>query len=194
MELGKDFYPSNTWSHELEENKEVKPGQLLLAEPFMSDQNFKRSVTMLCEHNGEDGTLGFILNKPSELLIHEVVEEFPEFNSRVFFGGPVQSDTLHFLHTLGETLGECQQVTEGVYWGGNFETIKLLAQSGELNTHEIRFFLGYAGWSTEQLEEEIQSNSWIINPGSYDDVFVTPPNRLWKETLQTMGGCVPNHE
>ena len=86
------------WSYEFEKNKTLKPGQLLLSEPFMYDENFKRTVVLICEHNLTNGTVGLILNKPINLRLNELVENFPPFNEPVFLGGPVGAETIQFLH------------------------------------------------------------------------------------------------
>ena len=75
--------------------QEVASGKVLLAEPFMLDPNFKRSAVLLCEHS-EEGSVGFIMNKPLNMRIDELIDGFPEFDSEVFFGGPVQTDTIHY--------------------------------------------------------------------------------------------------
>ena len=107
---------------------QVSTGKVLLAEPFMVDPNFRRSAVLLCEHNDE-GSIGFIMNKPLQMSIDELIEDFPEFDSEVFFGGPVQTDTIHYVHNLGELLEESVEVSRGVYWGGDFEKLKFLIQS-----------------------------------------------------------------
>ena len=74
-----------------------KKGRLLASEPYLPDPNFERTIILLTEHN-EDGSVGFVLNKPSESIINEVVEEIKGFQSKIYIGGPVQQDTLHFIH------------------------------------------------------------------------------------------------
>jgi putative transcriptional regulator len=108
-------------------SQQVYNGTVLLAEPFMLDPNFKRSAILLCEHNKE-GSVGFIMNKPLDMRIDELIEGFPEFESEVLFGGPVQTDTIHYIHNIGELLEGSRQVTDGVYWGGDFEKLKIFNQ------------------------------------------------------------------
>ncbi|MBL7792479.1 MAG: YqgE/AlgH family protein, partial [Saprospiraceae bacterium] len=129
--------------------EEVKNGSLLIAEPFMLDPNFKRAAVLLCEHSPE-GSIGFILNKPLGMRIDELIEDFPEFDSEVFFGGPVQTDTIHYIHCVGDLLEESVKLTDGVYWGGDFEKLKFLISSQLILPQDIRFFLGYSGWSEGQ--------------------------------------------
>ncbi len=176
------------WSYEFEKDKEIKAGQLLLSEPFMFDENFKRTVVLVCEHNEEDGTVGLILNKPVNLRLNDVVEGFPPFKGKVFLGGPIGTDTLQFLHSLGNKIEDSLQLAKGLYWGGNFEQMKLMMSAGEIQPDEIRFYLGYSGWSPNQLMEEMKVNSWIVSPAKRQYIFQSDFNQLWKEVMLGMGG------
>ena len=133
--------------------REIKTGSVLLAEPFMFDSNFKRSAILLCEHN-EEGSIGFILNKELDMQVDELIADFPSFDGKVFFGGPVQTDTIHYIHNVGNLLEDSVKVVPGVYWGGDFEKLKFLIQSDMIKPHNIRFFVGYSGWSDGQLGDE----------------------------------------
>lgn len=176
------------WGYEFEKNKSLQPGQLLLSEPFMEDENFRRTVVLLCEHHPENGTVGIILNKAIKLRLEELVENFPPFKGKVFLGGPVGTDSLQFLHSLGDELEGTIRLSEHLYWGGNFEQLKLMIKEGKVGVNDVRFYLGYSGWSVGQLEEEMKSNSWIIAKASFKYVFQTPADMLWKEVMQNMGG------
>ena len=176
------------WSYEFEKDKELTPGQLLLSEPFMLDENFRRTVVLICEHTEENGTVGLILNKPINLRLNDVVEGFPPFDGKVFLGGPVGTDTLQFLHRMGDEIEDSLQIAEDLYWGGNFEQVKLLMELGEIETDKIRFFLGYSGWSPDQLLQELKVNSWILSPAKSDHIFRVNYENLWKEVMVEMGG------
>jgi len=120
-------------------NFEIKTGIILLAEPFMMDPNFRRTALLLCEHSAH-GSLGFVMNRPTNSRIDELMDDFPEFDCPVFWGGPVQTDTLHYLHLAGELLADCIQVADGVYWGGAFEELKFLVRSGLILPDQIPLF------------------------------------------------------
>ena len=177
-----------TWSYEFEKSKELKAGQLLLSEPFMPDENFRRTVVLVCEHNNENGTVGLIINKPINLRLNDIVEDFPPFKGKIFLGGPVGTDTLQFLHPLGNEIEGSVRLSENLYWGGNFEQIKLMVQQNRITPSQIRFYLGYSGWTVGQLDGELKDNSWIITPGTYQQIFQTPHDALWKEVMRNMGG------
>ena len=165
----------------------IKSGNILLSEPFLEDPNFRRTVIFLCEHHKE-GTIGFILNKPLDIKISEAMPDLKGFNARLFFGGPVQTDTMHFLHNLGDLIDDSVEITKGVYWGGNFEMVKELIAKNAVKPSNFRFFLGYAGWGKKQLFNEIRHKSWFVEKGKYDYVFKNSPKNLWKKILKEMGG------
>jgi putative transcriptional regulator len=162
-------------------------GRLLASEPYLPDPNFERTIILLTEHN-QDGSVGFILNKPSETELSEVMDNIKNLQAKVNIGGPVQQDTLHFLHRHPD-LAESISISDGIFWGGNFEQLLLLIETNQINPLDIKFFLGYSGWSPGQLEEEISADSWIISDQISEDlIFETPPEAMWKKSLQQLGG------
>lgn len=168
------------------EKLQVKTGNLLVAEPFMLDPNFKRSVVLMCEHN-EEGSLGFILNRKLDVYIDELVDSFPDFPSKVYFGGPVQTDTIHYLHNVGDLLEDSREVARGVYWGGSFEKLKFLISTEVITADNIRFFLGYSGWSEGQLTEELKIGSWVVADMDPNYLFKTKASKLWNQVLTHKG-------
>src|SRR5688572_33297314 len=104
-------------------SNKLKPekGRLLISEPFLPDPNFERTVVLLCEHN-EEGSFGFVLNKPSDLKLGELMEDLGNMDEVVFVGGPVQQDTLHFIHR-NVTIPNAVEVAGSVHWGGDFESL-----------------------------------------------------------------------
>lgn len=164
----------------------AKSGRLLVSEPFMQDQYFKRSVVLLTEHN-DNGSFGLILNKPIPMYLNEAIENAPAFDSKLALGGPVQKETLHYLHRLGDRIPNSKKVMEGVYWGGDFEVIKTLILSGDLQPGDIRMFVGYSGWAEGQLNSELESKSWIVTRASKDILFNAKPQKLWSSILESMG-------
>jgi putative transcriptional regulator len=178
----------NVWSYEFEKGKGVTPGKLLLSEPFMFDENFRRTVVLVCEHTESNGTVGLILNKPINLRLNDVVEGFPPFKGKIFLGGPVGTDTMQFVHKLGDKIENSLKLAENLYWGGNFEQLKDMMASGEVMPDDVRFFLGYSGWSKGQLEDELKDNSWIIADASSQHLFDVPHELLWKSIMKELGG------
>jgi len=164
----------------------VEAGYLLISEPFLPDPNFERAVVLICEHKTETGSFGFILNKPTELAVAEVMEVEAVHNS-VFLGGPVEQNTLHFIHTF-DTIRNAIPLKNGVYWGGDFEQLRLYAESGMVSSSNCRFFMGYSGWGKNQLKTELEQNSWIIAKINLKQIFQIPPEELWRSILRIMGG------
>ena len=164
----------------------VKSGTVLLSEPFMWDSNFKRSAVLLCEHN-EEGSLGFIMNKPLNMQVDELIGDFPEFDADVFFGGPVQTDTIHYIRNVGDLLEDSVKVAQGVYWGGDFDKLKFLIDTGLILPQNIRFFVGYSGWSGGQLLEEMGLGSWVVAPMDANYLFKSEPEYLWEKVMSNKG-------
>lgn len=169
-----------------EQKISAKAGRLLVSEPFMQDSYFKRSVVLLTEHN-ERGSFGLILNKPIPMYLNEAIENAPVFDSKLALGGPVQKETLHYLHTEGDRIPNSTQVMDGVFWGGDFEIIKELIAIGELTPKQIRMFVGYSGWAEGQLDSEMDSKSWIVAMATKEILFSTKPENLWSRVLEKMG-------
>jgi len=153
-------------------------GRLLISEPYLPDPNFQRTVILLCEHN-EEGSFGFVINRPSNLKLSDVVEIDGSFQANVYVGGPVQQDTLHFLHLAGDTLEGAAEIIDGLHWGGNFEQLSIMIASNSIETDDLRFYIGYSGWGSGQLDKEIEENSWIVAPGLEGaDLLHTPVDGL----------------
>ncbi|MBN2164875.1 MAG: YqgE/AlgH family protein [Marinilabiliaceae bacterium] len=166
----------------------IKPakGRVLIAEPFLQGPYFNRSIIILTEHN-KNGSVGFVLNKSSELYPDEVIEDLLNFKGELFIGGPVSSNTLHFLHTLGDTIPGAIRVTKNLFWGGNFDNIKDLINKGEIDESSIKFFAGYSGWEPGQLEREIAENSWIVTNLDVEMIMSNNIDNIWKESMEKMG-------
>ncbi|MGA2668511.1 MAG: YqgE/AlgH family protein [Ignavibacteria bacterium] len=167
-------------------NEEPAKGKILISEPFLNDPNFKRTIILLSEH-GEEGSIGFILNKPTQFKMSQLVDDFPEFDAPVFYGGPVQVNTLQFIHRAGDIIEDSTEILPGLFWGGSFEILRLLIESKQVKPEDFIFFIGYSGWSEGQLEDELKINSWIVTSASAENIFSDEPDKLWTETLKKMG-------
>jgi putative transcriptional regulator len=166
---------------------EPASGILLIADPFLKDPNFLRSVVLLCEHQTE-GSFGFVLNRPFENTLDELIPELEGFPIPVFEGGPVQKDSLHFLHQLPVEIPGGQEIIKGVYWGGDFEAVISLLKEGRLNPDKIRFFIGYSGWSEGQLNTEMTEKTWLTVAAEKELVFHEKYQEIWKAALRHLGG------
>ena len=163
-----------------------KQGRVLIAEPFLPGEYFSRSAVLLVQ-SSEEGHVGFILNKPTDLHIRDLFKGFPDFESNAFLGGPVSVDKLFYLHTLGEKIPESLQVNDNLYWSGDFDHLIALIRAGLVDEEQVRFFLGYSGWSPGQLEAEIADHSWVVVEPSIESILMSDEN-FWNESVKSIGG------
>ena len=161
-------------------------GRVLIAEPFLSGNYFNRSVVLLVAHS-DKGAVGFILNKRVDFPIHDIFPGFPEFNAKVYLGGPVSTDSVYFIHKLGSQLPGSIQVLENLYWGGDFEELKRLIKIGVIKSSDIRFFLGYSGWDSGQLEREIKEDSWLVTDVDEETVMRELNQASWVDFVKKAG-------
>jgi putative transcriptional regulator len=168
--------------------EKLKKGQLLIAEPsIIGDLSFNRSVILLADHNHE-GSVGFILNKPLDYTINDLIPEI-EASFKIYNGGPVEQDNLYFIHTIPELITGSVEISNGIFWGGDFELTRSLINEGKINKEDIRFFLGYTGWSANQLESELKENSWIMIANNYKSTILSKSSsQFWKEKIIELGG------
>lgn len=157
-------------------------GKVLVSEPFLQDAYFKRSVVLLTEH-GDDGSLGFVLNNPIAFDPEQILADFPSTNAMVGIGGPVRTDTIHYLHQLGDLIPESVHVINDIFWDGDFEAVKVAILSGELSDRNIRFFVGFSSWSPGQLAREIKENSWLVTELDPVSIMTGDGVDLWRKTL-----------
>ncbi|WP_445454123.1 YqgE/AlgH family protein [Flavobacterium sp. 25HG05S-40] len=168
--------------------EKLQKGVLLLAEPsIIGDLSFNRSVILLADHTME-GSVGFILNKPLTYTINDLLPEITS-DFKVYNGGPVEQDNLYFIHNIPELIPNSIEISNGIFWGGDFESTKDLINTGIIKKKNIRFFLGYTGWDAEQLESEMQSNSWILTKNVYENkILGKASTHFWKEKIVELGG------
>ncbi len=164
-----------------------EPGKVLLAEPFMADAHFGRKAILLCEHN-EEGSFGFVLNNFIEVGLNELIDDLPAFESKLSLGGPVKKSNLFYLHTI-EGGPDSIEIKSGLHMGGDFEWVKEALRDGRANSKNLRFFIGYSGWTPGQLLEEVQSHSWFITDASVETIMKTGYDEelFWRELIGAMG-------
>lgn len=168
-------------------NLNPEKGYLLIAEPsILGDISFNRSVILLAEYS-LDGSVGFILNKPLEYTIKDLIPEI-EASFRIYNGGPVEQDNLYFIHKIPDLIPNSIEISYGVFWGGDFDSVKRLINQGKLSDKDIRFFLGYSGWDTNQLTNELISNSWVLTENIYKSSIIEKDDiSFWKEKMLELG-------
>lgn len=162
-----------------------KQGSILISEPSLRDFYFRQSVILLAEHNDE-GTFGVIVNKPIETSLKNIIKGFSGYNLPVYLGGPVKTDSIFFIHTR-EDVDESLPIMQGLYWGGNLDTIKKMLKNKVMSPREIRFFVGYSGWSPNQLDRELKEKSWVLSQTTVPEIINDHPEKLWSNYLKNMG-------
>jgi len=166
----------------------LNKGQLLIADPLiLGDASFARAVILLTAHNKE-GSVGFILNKP---LQYSITDLLPEIDTpfKVYNGGPVEQDNLYFIHDVPQLIPNSVEISNGIYWGGCFESVKELIKQQKIGKNNIRFFLGYTGWDENQLELEMEQNSWIATSNTHENKIISKSTtHFWKEKIIELGG------
>lgn len=170
----------------------LRSSSLLISQPFLGDPNFERTVLLLCRHDEEDGTFGLVLNRSSNLHLGDVLQlpvpdESPVAQLPLYVGGPVQPDTLHYLHQR-QDVPDAHSLGQGVYWGGDFEVLLGLLLSGEVDPADVRFYVGYSGWTAGQLASEVAENVWIVHPDAAGKVFTLDNDAFWQAILREKGG------
>ena len=167
-------------------NEPTNKGSILISDPFSDDVYFGRSVVLICEHNIE-GTFGFVLNNYIDVDLHQLDDNFPNINARISFGGPVSKENLYYIHSFSD-ITNTLEIREGLYYGGDFVEITDRIKNAKNPNKEIRFFMGYSGWSPGQLDEEIKNESWITaNNISTEKILDTNLDDLWRICLEKQG-------
>ena len=147
----------------------------------MLDSTFAGTVVLLCE-TGPKGAVGLVLNRPIDLQIKDVLENpgaWGTLSAPLSWGGPVGQEQLHALHSGEPSDSLAQEVMHGLTFGAELESLIVLQTMGE----HLRFFVGYAGWESGQLEAELDQDGWHLTPATPSCVFETPPERLWHHLI-----------
>lgn len=164
-------------------------GRLLVAAPNMGDGHFRKRVLLMCDYSPE-GSFALILNQPLPMHLAEAVARHKS-DLILHGGGPVQDDTVHFIHCRSDVKLGSREIAPGIFWGGNFEKALRLVEKGVLGDNDIRFFVGYSGWSPGQLQDEMKKVSWFVAPVKKEFLFY--PCRpgaeadLWEKVLLSLG-------
>ena len=182
MDLGEKFVIRSN-------SLEPKQGNILISEPLMNDFHFGRSVILLIDHEVVEGSFGIIINKRLNVEVCHVVDAFPDFDGPVYLGGPVAESQLFFIHTLGELIPDSYPIIDGLYWGGDHNTLTTLINTGIANNDNVRFYLGYAGWEAGQLIDELVRNTWLISDITTEQFLKTPPEKMWQTFVNKMGNA-----
>lgn len=161
-------------------------GKLLIASPALVDPNFVRTVVLIAEHSA-DGTLGLVLNRPSDSSVTESVDELRgvvDAGDPVYVGGPVQTDAVMVLAEFSNATLAAALVLEDIGFLPAEADLDAIAAA----TRRARVFAGHSGWAPGQLDGELEEGAWILVDAEADDVFASDTDELWSLTLERKGG------
>ncbi len=169
-------------------SEKLKKGNLLIAEPsLIGDLSFNRSVILLADHN-EGGSVGFIINKPLKYTIHDLVPEI-KASFKIYNGGPVEQDNLYFIHNIPDLIPNSIEISNGIYWGGEYESTKELINNGKIGKDNIRFFLGYTGWKNTNWKPKCRVVLGLLPKNNYENKIIgKSPSHFWKKQIMELGG------
>jgi len=166
----------------------ITKGIFLVASPHLMDPNFRHTVVLICEHNHEQGTLGVIVNRPTDVLLSEALPQVPILKAtsyQVFWGGPVQQQSILMLFRLTQPPAEPKEVMNGVYLGAGPDTLTQVITKPN-PTETFRAYAGYAGWAPGQLEYEMSAGSWAMVSADTASIFDKDPGSLWVDMLDKL--------
>lgn len=170
----------------------LENGKLLVSSPILHDYYFGRSVVLITDHQ-ESGSMGFILNKPTDFFVADMIEGFPDMDLPLYSGGPVQTDSIFILHCRPDIIDDSTIIDDKLAWGGDFSQIQDYLHQGIIAPSEIKFFLGYSGWGKDQLDEEISNESWIIcESNKKSEILSYQNNEYWNKTVNGFGNRYEN--
>lgn len=165
--------------------------QFLIAMPSLTDSIFDRSVVLVCQHN-EDGALGIVVNKLTDLCLKDIlteldleVDDVPENETPVYFGGPVQVERGLVLHDSSNSWAAT--IAVGSELGLTMSKDVLEAISEKRGPSWCIPLLGFSGWESDQLESEMQENLWLTTPADSSILFDTPIHERWHKAASLVG-------
>ncbi len=166
-----------------------RPGSLLVAEPFLRERYFHHAVICLVDYEPRGSAMGIVLNSRTSYTLQDLL---PAVKSGrpipIYCGGPMSCDRLYFMHTLGDLIPNSRRVCDGLWIGGDFDTMLSIVNDGYLLDGHIRFFLGYSGWDADQLDGELLKSVWAVTDiPSIDELLSGEEDSYWHRIVRTMG-------
>jgi len=166
----------------------LKKGDLIIADPsIVNDIQFNRSIILITSSSIENEVVGLIINKILDYKLKDIIPEI-NIDFDVYDGGPVNKDNLYYIHNLGHLIPESIKINQQLFWSGDFDTIVDLINSKKITTKDIKFCLGYTGWSAKQLINEVRDDNWIKCTNIKSEDILTRMSNSWKKTMINLGG------
>ena len=161
-------------------------GKILLSSPnLLSDMIFYKSIILIVDET-EKGLTGFILNRKSDLYITKDIKSTKKVKIDLFFGGPVSNNHYYLLKSENDHF-ESIKIHKNLYWGNNLEYLFNQIEDGLIDKEDVVFFQGYSGWDNEQLDDEIENNSWIVLENGIENTFEYKESKSWNKIIKSLG-------
>jgi len=172
----------------MKQELKIQKGNVLIGKPnILGDSTFNRAVILIVDYNN-DGVVGFIINKPTTENLNELIPEI-EKDFKIFDGGPVEKDKLYFIHSRPDLITGGINISDNLFWGGNYKNVISLINSSKIKVNEIKFFLGYSGWADIQLREEIKNQVWLLQEKiDPEELINCDKPSFWNEKVKSIGG------
>lgn len=166
-----------------------RPGSLLVAEPFLRERYFHHAVICLVDYEPRGSAMGIVLNSRTSYSLQDLLPAVKTARPiPIYCGGPMSCDRLYFMHTLGDLIPGSRKICNGLWIGGEFDTMLSIVNDGYLLDGHIRFFLGYSGWDAEQLDGELLKSVWAVTDiPSVDELLSGEEDAYWHRIVRTMG-------
>lgn len=185
MEIIKELFEFNNLN-----SLSLVKGRALISDPFINDDYFSKSVVFLCETN-DKGAFGVVLNNYITETLSDFMSQFDDIDCskyKISVGGPMDTDSIYYIHTRPDLIPNSIKVNDSIYLGNgeDFHVIADLIKENSISHNEIRFFLGYSGWTQGQLQDELIKNSWFVGNISNTTLMEYQEDDIWKKTLEKM--------
>jgi putative transcriptional regulator len=164
----------------------VQEGCLLVAEPFLQDSNFTRTVLFICQHD-ESGTCALVINKKDYALkVKDLVPNLPNCEIPIWVGGPMEHNKIFVLHNVPHLI-KGQNVQNIISFGADFEKLSKYIIEGTITEKNVKFILGYSGWDVNQLNDELVENAWFVARAKQSLILETNESIIYEQSLELFG-------
>ena len=165
----------------------MNKGKILISNfTLLNDEQFNKSIILIVKDDSK-ATLGFIINKKTRYLLSDLNERCKGIDIPIYEGGPVGMDTIHFIHKKNNLIKKSKKITNDLYWGTDFKSVTQLLKKNKINKKDVKFFLGYSGWGQNQLQNELNENSWLISSNFISKDILNTSRSFWKKMINNFG-------
>ncbi|MBO4966020.1 MAG: YqgE/AlgH family protein [Muribaculaceae bacterium] len=169
----------------------IRRGDFLLAEPLLKEDFFSRAVVLILDFDANNGIMGLTLNKLTSLTLADIIKGWEQGQRiPIYCGGPVDTERLFMLHSLGDKFSGSVEICPGIFVGGKLDDIVNYINEGGVIEGKMRFFLGYSGWGSGQLQDELENDTWALvhrADDSLEDILRGQDNAFWRREVERLG-------